>query len=96
MELNYDSFWFVLLVTIGIIFLSLAIFFGLKIAYAEEGLFPEKCIKYNDNKTVIIIKHGWTFFGPLSCNGYEETIAQFLTLNFSTVKDTYELEYMTR
>lgn len=40
MELNYDSFWFVLLVTIGIIFLSLAIFFGLKIAYSSDSEDP--------------------------------------------------------
>lgn len=93
--IEYSPFWFGVLIGVGIAFISLAILFGVKIAYSEEPL-NNKCIKYNDNKTVIIIKHGWTFIGPISCGGYEETIAYFLSLGYHTVKDTYELEYLTR
>ena len=71
MELNYDSFWFGVLMIIGIVFITLGVFFAIKIAYSEEL----KCLKFNDGKLVVIDAE--------SCYGHYETISWFLSKGYS-------------
>jgi hypothetical protein len=78
---EYNPFWFAVLIIIGVVFISMAILFGLKIAYSEPIL-NKDCVIFSDGKTAIILTEGgitdsWKF---VSCDGSD--IAWFINKGY--------------
>ena len=55
--MEYSSFWFTILIAVGIVFISLAIFFTIKTVFGEPIL-NKDCVEFSDGKTAIILTEG--------------------------------------
>ncbi len=78
--IEYDSFWFTVLIIIGIVFISLAILFAVQIAYSEELA----CIEYSDGQIAIINSNGL----PCSFQDAIPTIKWFISKGYEVVSIT--------
>jgi len=91
---EYNPFWFAVLITIGVVFISMAILFGLKIAYSaidsNGNIIPDqkpelKCLIFNDGRLAVIEMYG--------CTGGYETISWFLSKGYNIVASYDENGY---
>ena len=99
MTFEYNPFWFGILIGLGVAFISLALLFGMKIAYSEEGIIIEnttpelKCLEFSDGTLAIVLVEG--------CNGFMQTLGWLFQHNYHVEtsvfgETTLDRMYLTR